>query len=106
MPPFRADHVGSLLRPQSVLGAREAFAAGRMPAEELGAVEDDAIRAMVKAQEDVGLQSATDGALRRAAWHMDFIYQLGAIRPTDDRLQVEFHHPEGTIPFQAAALCI
>ena len=106
MPPFRADHVGSLLRPQSVLRAREAFAAGRMPAEELGAVEDDAIRAMVKAQEDVGLQSATDGEFRRAAWHMDFIYQLGGIRPTDDRLQVEFHNPEGTISFQAAALCI
>ena len=106
MPPFRADHVGSLLRPHSVLRAREDFAAGRIPAEELGAVEDEAIRAVVKAQEDLGLQSATDGEFRRASWHMDFIYQLGGIRPAADKLEVEFHNPGGRISFQAAALSI
>ncbi len=106
MPPFRADHVGSLLRPPAVLRAREEFAAGQISTDELRAVEDDAIRAVVKAQEDVGLESPTDGEFRRASWHMDFIYQLGGIRPTDERLQVEFHNPEGNISFQAAALCI
>jgi 5-methyltetrahydropteroyltriglutamate--homocysteine methyltransferase len=104
--PYRADHVGSLLRPQSVLKAREAFTAGQARADELRAVEDDAIRSVAKAQADVGLQAATDGEFRRAAWHMDFIYRLGGIRPADEKLEVEFHNPEGTISFETAALSI
>ena len=76
-PPFRADHVGSLLRPPELLQARADFAAGRIAADALRAVEDDAIRDVVRMQEDVGLRSATDGEFRRASWHMDFIYQLG-----------------------------
>src|SRR5205807_5471390 len=78
-PPFRADHVGSLLRPRHLLQAREDHAAGKIDAAELRALEDDAIRDVVKMQEDVGLQSATDGEFRRASWHMDFIYQLDGI---------------------------
>ena len=70
-PPFRADHVGSLLRPPRLLCARDDFAAGRIDAEELRGIEDDAIREIVRKQHDVGLQSATDGELRRASWHMD-----------------------------------
>jgi hypothetical protein len=66
-PPFRADHVGSLLRPQRLLRAREEFAAGILPAEQLRAAEDDAIRDVVKMQRDVGLQSATDGEFRRGS---------------------------------------
>src|SRR6187399_915368 len=82
-PPFRADHVGSLLRPPELLKAREDFAEGRIDAEELRVIEDEAIRDVVRMQEEVGLQSATDGEFRRASWHMDFIYQLGGInRPT------------------------
>jgi 5-methyltetrahydropteroyltriglutamate--homocysteine methyltransferase len=73
-PPFRADHVGSLLRPPELLQARDDFSAGRISAGELTAIEDDAIRDVVRMQEDVGLQSATDGEFRRASWHMDFIY--------------------------------
>ena len=80
VPPFRADHVGSLLRPQKLLAARQQFAAGQISAEQLRAVEDDAIREVVQMQRDVGLQSATDGEFRRASWHMDFIYQLGGVR--------------------------
>ena len=72
-PPFRADHVGSLLRPPQVHAARDDFAAGRIDAAQLRAVEDDAIRSAVAMQEGLGLQSATDGELRRATWHMDFI---------------------------------
>src|ERR671931_2524500 len=74
-PPFRADHVGSLLRPPQLLKARDDFAAGRVDADELRAVEDEAIREIVRKQEESGLHSATDGEFRRASCHMDFIYQ-------------------------------
>ena len=67
-PPFRADHVGSLLRPQRVLTARDDAAAGRIDAAELRSIEDDAIREAVRRQEEVGLRSATDGEFRRASW--------------------------------------
>ncbi|HYY21885.1 MAG TPA: 5-methyltetrahydropteroyltriglutamate--homocysteine S-methyltransferase [Thermoleophilaceae bacterium] len=103
-PPFRADHVGSLLRPPRLLEAREDFAAGRIPADELRRVEDDAIRDVVRMQEEVGLQSATDGEFRRASWHMDFIYELEGISRAQDDLKVEFRNPEGTIEFTPAAL--
>ena len=72
-PPFRADHVGSLLRPPELLAARERFGRGEISAEELRRHEDDAIRDVVRMQEDVGLRSATDGEFRRSSWHMDFI---------------------------------
>ena len=105
-PPFRADHVGSLLRPKAVLDARAAFADRRIPAEELRAVEDEAIRAVVRMQEDVGLQSATDGEFRRTSWHMDFIYRLGGIEPTEEKLEVRFKNADGEISFEAAALAV
>jgi 5-methyltetrahydropteroyltriglutamate--homocysteine methyltransferase len=105
-PPFRADHVGSLLRPPAVLRAREDFAAGRIGAAEKRAVEDEAIGDVVKMQEDVGLQSATDGEFRRASWHMDFIYQLGGVHPGDDKLKVEFHNEKGELSFEAPALVV
>ncbi|HEY7034194.1 MAG TPA: hypothetical protein VH482_22840 [Thermomicrobiales bacterium] len=73
-PPFRADHVGSLLRPPAVLRAREDAAAGRITPAERRAIEDRAIAEVVTMQEDVGLRAATDGEFRRTAWHMDFIY--------------------------------
>src|SRR5918911_3642073 len=103
-PPFRADHVGSLLRPARLLSARDDFAAGRIGAEQLRAVEDDAIRDVVRMQEEVGLHSATDGEFRRESWHMDFIYQLGGISRAQDNITVEFHNPEGTIEFKPASL--
>jgi 5-methyltetrahydropteroyltriglutamate--homocysteine methyltransferase len=103
-PPFRADHVGSLLRPQKLLDARERFATRGISADELRAVEDDAIRDVVRTQEEVGLQSATDGEFRRASWHMDFIYQLGGIEQADEQLHVTFHNERGDIDFEAAAL--
>ncbi len=103
-PPFRADHVGSLLRPPELLRAREDFAAGRIQAVELRGIEDEAIREVVRAQEEVGLQSATDGEFRRASWHMDFIYQLGGVEKAQDDLKVEFRNDEGTIEFTPAAL--
>jgi 5-methyltetrahydropteroyltriglutamate--homocysteine methyltransferase len=103
-PPFRADHVGSLLRPQNLLAARADFAAGRIDAATLRETEDAAIRAVVAVQEEIGLQSATDGEFRRASWHMDFIYQLGGVSQAPGHLAVKFQSPSGTIEFTPAAL--
>jgi methionine synthase II (cobalamin-independent) len=103
-PPFRADHVGSLLRPQRLLKAREDHAAGRIDDAELKGIEDDSIREVVRMQEDVGLQSATDGEFRRASWHMDFIYRLDGVSKAEDDLVVHFHNPEGDIDYTPAAL--
>jgi 5-methyltetrahydropteroyltriglutamate--homocysteine methyltransferase len=105
-PPFRADHVGSLLRPPELLDAREKHAAGQIGDEELKAVEDDAIRDVVRMQEEVGLQSATDGEFRRASWHMDFIYSLDGISKVEGDIVVKFHNPEGDIEYRPAALKI
>jgi 5-methyltetrahydropteroyltriglutamate--homocysteine methyltransferase len=103
-PPFRADHVGSLLRPADLLAARESFADGDIDADALCSVEDGAIRDAVVLQEDLGFQSATDGEFRRTSWHMDFIYQLGGISKTDQQLQVAFKNAEGSTSFTSAAL--
>jgi len=103
-PPFRADHVGSLLRPPNLLAARADFAAGRIGAAQLRETEDEAIRAVVATQEDIGLQAATDGEFRRASWHMDFIYQLGGVSKAPGNLAVRFQNPSGTIEFTPAAI--
>src|SRR5215210_9084102 len=101
-PPFRADHVGSLLRPPALLEARAKHADGRLSDEELRAAEDDAIRAIAKMQEDVGLRTVTDGEFRRASWHMDFIYRIGGIQRAQDNLSVRFHSQQGDIEFTPA----
>ena len=105
-PPFRADHVGSLLRPAPLLAMRERRAAGEIDAAELHAAEDAAIRDVVRMQRDAGLRSATDGEFRRTSWHMDFIYRLGGVHPTDEKIQVHFRNAEGEIDFESAALAI
>ena len=104
LPPFRADHVGSLLRPAVLLAAREDRAAGRISAEDLRKVEDAAIAEVVAMQRDVGLQSATDGEFRRTTWHMDFIYQLGGVGQSDEKLKVHFRNADGDLDFTSAAL--
>jgi 5-methyltetrahydropteroyltriglutamate--homocysteine methyltransferase len=78
-PPFRADHVGSLLRPPELLAARDDFAAGTLDAAGLATAEDAAIRGAVRLQEDAGLRSATDGEFRREQWHADFLYAIDGI---------------------------
>ena len=103
-PPFRADHVGSLLRPRRLLQARDDFAAGRIDADELRAIEDAAIREIVRKQEEIGLQSATDGEFRRASWHMDFIYELDGITKEAGHIAVRFFNEQGEIEFTPAAL--
>ena len=91
--PFRADHVGSFLRPKFLLDAREQRAKGEITPEQLRAVEDKAITEIVKFQEDVGLQSITDGEFRRTYFHIDFLEQLGGVK-TD--IPVTIMRPDGT----------
>ncbi len=94
-PPFRADHVGSLLRPKEVHQARDEFAKGLITAADLKRVEDEAILEVIRMQGEVGLKSATDGELRRTSWHMDFIYQLGGVEKVqDDTIKVAFHNKD------------
>jgi 5-methyltetrahydropteroyltriglutamate--homocysteine methyltransferase len=85
-PPFRADHVGSLLRPAALKEAREKFKAGTLDADGLKAVEDREIERIIKKQEEVGLKSVTDGEFRRSWWHLDFLWGLqGAERYVMDQ---------------------
>jgi 5-methyltetrahydropteroyltriglutamate--homocysteine methyltransferase len=103
-PPFRADHVGSLLRPKELLRAREDHKHGRIGAAQLKVIEDDAIRAVVKMQEDIGLQGITDGEFRRSSWHMDFMYQLGGVQKVEQNITVHFHSDQGDIDFKPSGL--
>jgi len=94
-PPFRADHVGSLLRPQRLKEAREAFDKGTLPRAELAKVEDQAIRDVVKLQEEVGLKAVTDGEFRRREWHMDFLKSFANVRAVPSKIKLHFHSTEG-----------
>jgi 5-methyltetrahydropteroyltriglutamate--homocysteine methyltransferase len=105
-PPYRADHVGSLLRPPQLLKARDDYAQSRIDLDELRAIEDYEIRDVVQMQHDVGLHTVTDGEFRRASWHMDFIYQLDGVSKAPGSLNVEFRNAIGVIEFAPAALHI
>ena len=96
-PPFRADHVGSLLRPPALLAAREQHRQGTLPDAGLKALEDDAIREVVKQQEDLGLLGVTDGEFRRTLWHVDFLKQFANVSITRSPVKVAFHTDEGDI---------
>lgn len=81
-PPFRADHVGSLLRPDSLLDARTRFKGRDITAAELRAVEDEAISSAVRKIESIGMHSITDGEFRREFFHLDFLEKLGGVTVT------------------------
>jgi methionine synthase II (cobalamin-independent) len=98
-PLFRADHVGSLLRPPELLKARARFAAGQLPAVALRRIEDAAVRDAVRLQEGLGLESITDGEFRRQTWHMDFLYQIGGVSKAPGNLTVKFRNEHGEIQF-------
>jgi len=83
--------------------ARADEAAGRLQPDELRAIEDEAVREVVRRQEEVGLRAATDGELRRASWHMDFIYQLDGVSKQPGELSVTFHGEQGDIEFTPSA---
>jgi 5-methyltetrahydropteroyltriglutamate--homocysteine methyltransferase len=90
--PYRADHVGSLLRPEAVKAARKAhFDDGTLPAEALRDIEDDAIRAVVARQQAVGLKAVTDGEFRRSWWHYDFLGALTVFALEERDEGVQFH---------------
>jgi len=98
-PPFRADHVGSLLRPKALHDARDQRKANAITAEQLRAVEDQAIRDAVKLQEDLGYQVTTDGEFRRAYWHLDFLEQFANVTVVPPSIKASFHTHDGDIQF-------
>ena len=97
-PPFAADHVGSLLRPAALRDARLAFKRGELTRDALTAVEDDAIRDVVKKQEAIGLQSVTDGEFRRDWWHIDFLERLEGVEARRDPTTASFHGADEAVP--------
>jgi len=104
-PPFRADHVGSLLRPPELTRARADFKAGRIDADALRATEDDAIRGVIELQRAAGLKSVTDGEFRRTSWHMDFIYSLDGIEQVEgSSIHVQFRSAEGEYDYAPPAM--
>ena len=104
--PYRADHVGSLLRPPALLAAREEHRAGKLTAEALGRLEDAAIRDAVKLQEDIGLRAVTDGEFRRTLWHADFLTGFANVVKTRSGVTSHFHSEEGDTERELSAFCV
>jgi 5-methyltetrahydropteroyltriglutamate--homocysteine methyltransferase len=94
-PPFRADHVGSLLRPPELKRARTDFKSGKISREALAELENAAIRKAIALQEAAGLQSITDGEFRRAFWHVDFLTGFEGIAATQSQYALKFHGEGG-----------
>jgi len=102
-PPFRADHVGSFLRPRQLLEARDRHKRGEITRAELRAIEDDAIRDVVRFQEGLGLEGITDGEFRRTYFHIDFLEQLDGVT-TSGGLTIHFHSAKGEVDFAPPVL--
>ncbi len=98
-PPFRADHVGSLLRPEKLRSARAAKTRGDISAEQLRAAEDEAIREAIKLQEDAGLTSITDGEFRRNSWHIDFLERFGNVAVIPSKIKARFQSEQGPVEY-------
>src|SRR5438094_4736504 len=105
-PPFRADHVGSLLRSPALKALRSQKEERVASAEALAVAEDAAIRDVVALQEDIGLEGITDGELRRKSWHMDFLLQLGGWSSEGKTIPVTFHGAAGDVAFTRPDLAI
>jgi methionine synthase II (cobalamin-independent) len=99
LPPFRADHVGSLLRPRELAEARALHKAGTLPADALKATEDRCIEAAIRKQEELGLRAATDGEYRRAFWHYDFVSGLDGVELYEPEQKIQF---KGGLPLPLA----
>ena len=104
-PPFRADHVGSLLRPAELLEARERHQRGDIDAGTLRRIEDDCIRHVVKLQEDAGLQSVTDGEYRRFVFHIDFLKHLHGVEERGG-IATRFHKRDGEVDYAPPRLVV
>ena len=104
-PPFRADQVGSLLRPPELLRARERFQNGDSSREELRHSEDQAIRQVVRKQESIGLRSITDGEYRRTYFHIDFLERLEGVTSSGG-IEVKFKRRNGEVNFAPPRLAV
>ncbi|MEP7063912.1 MAG: 5-methyltetrahydropteroyltriglutamate--homocysteine S-methyltransferase [Betaproteobacteria bacterium] len=104
-PPFRADHVGSFLRPRKLLDAREQHKAGTLSASALRAIEDESIRDIVRYQENLGLQGITDGEFRRTYFHIDFLTRLSGVT-TKGGINVSFHSAAGNVDFAPPVMTV
>jgi 5-methyltetrahydropteroyltriglutamate--homocysteine methyltransferase len=93
-PPFRADHVGSLLRPAALKAARGKRERGEISADELKAIEDREIAAVIRKQEEIGLSSVTDGEFRRAFWNYDFLGELDGVEAYLGERKIKFQGPQ------------
>src|SRR5262245_50395023 len=94
--PFRADQVGSYLRPDEIVLARKEHAAGKIDARQLRAIEDKSIRELVRMQEDLGLQCVTDGEFRRRSWNKDFLDGFENVTTTQGNLEFFHRNPDGS----------
>ena len=94
-PPFRADHVGSLIRPEALIEARERAERREISDAELATIRQAAIRDVVRMQEELGLRLVTDGEYNRHSWHRDFMLAFRNVRMIPSRLAVRFHTAEG-----------
>ena len=94
-PPFRADHVGSLIRPDVLIEAREARARDAIDAAELRRIQEDAIRDVVRLQEDLGFRVVTDGEYNRQSWQTDFLLKFANVRLVPSKVPVHFHSEAG-----------
>ena len=103
-PPFRADHVGSLLRPPALLAARAAHESGGLSREGLTAVENAAISEAVRRQEDIGLAAVTDGEFRRTWFHLDFLQEFGGVTVITSEMNARFRTGQGEIQMRPKAL--
>jgi len=95
-PPFRADHVGSLIRPDALIAARERAERKDMPPAELRIIQQGAIRAAVRLQEEIGFKLVTDGEFNRGSWQRDFLLKLTNVALMPSKLTVRFHSQHGT----------
>ncbi|HTY93536.1 MAG TPA: 5-methyltetrahydropteroyltriglutamate--homocysteine S-methyltransferase [Steroidobacteraceae bacterium] len=102
--PFRADHVGSLLRPPELLQGRRQFAAGEITAGQLRAIEDQAIADAVRRQEDAGLRVVTDGEFRRKFWHLDVLTAFENVERIAPRVKARFHTHAGALELEAPGI--
>src|SRR5258708_37607744 len=103
--PFRADHVGSLLRPPELLEARDRFKKGELDKSALREIEDKAIRDVVRQEEEIGLKGVTDGEFRRTYFHIDFLEQLQGVQARGG-VSVSFHTRAGKLDFAPPVMSV
>jgi methionine synthase II (cobalamin-independent) len=103
-PPFRADHVGSLLRPKRLVEARAKRQRGEIDAARLRAVEDDCIRETVREQEGLGLRGITDGEFRRTWWHVDVFEKIEGVVVREGDLNATFRREDGEVGFKSQSI--